>query len=898
VQVKGEAGGASSLGNVTSLDGGQNHTLALKDGAVYSWGHNGSGQLGTGPTAGTGADSDVPVQVHGAGDVGFLTDVLAVAAGGNFSLALVSDGTGDGVANDGTVWAWGDNFRGQLGNNSPASSNVPVQVHGADDVGFLTDVVAIAGGSSHSLAVKSDGTVWAWGYDGFGQLGDSVSHPGDQSRTPVQVQGVGGSGFLTGVSSVAGGGLHSLALMSDGTVYAWGYNGSGGLGNGGGSDSTTPVQVKGEGGAGFLTGATDVAAGSEHSLAIKDGTVYAWGLNNFRQLGDDTTVFQRNAPVKVKGEGGVGFLTGATDVAAGAHHSLAVASADNTVWAWGRNEFGSLGNGAFGGTHATPVQAIQLIGATQVAAGDFHSLSVADADTTAPTTTASPSSAPNAAGWRNSDVTVNLSAADNLGGSGVKQISYSATGAQTIASTTVPGDTAPVAITAEGETTITYSAKDVAGNVETPAKNLTIKLDKTAPATSIDAGSPSGPIKDNKPTFDFSGSDALTSTANLVYSHKVVADGVDPGSVAWSDFSAATSATLGGAGGLTDGSYTFHVKAKDLADNEDATPAERTFTVDTAAPNTTATPTPAPNAAGWNNSDVTVNLSADDGGGSGVKEIVYSASGAQTIPSTTDPGETASILITSEGETTITYSAKDHAGNTETPQNTLTIKLDKTTPETNIAASSPSGPTNNNKPTFNFDGSDNLTAGGDLRFFYQVDDSGSWTEASGTSVTLGGTEGLTDGEHTFSVKAVDQAGNEDAIPAERTFTVDTAAPTVSSVTPPNGRTGVRRGTNLTASFSERMDRATLTKSTFKLLKVNADGSTTQIINVAVTSSADGLKARLNPFGTSSTLLAANTRYRAVVTIGAKDLAGNRLDQKPTVSGNQPMVWSFTTGSSG
>jgi alpha-tubulin suppressor-like RCC1 family protein len=354
VPVKSEDG-TGTLGSVTSLDGGQNHTVAIKNGTAYAWRHNGSGQLGTGPISGTGTDSDLPVKVHGAGDVGFLTDVLAVAAGGNFSLALVSDGPGDGVANDGTVWAWGDNFRGQLGYDpdpsSPSlqSSNTPGQVSG------LTDVVAVAAGSSHSLAVTSDGTVYAWGYDGFGQLGDSASHAGDQSVTPVQVEDPSDpTGFLTGVASIAGGGLHSLALKSDGSaVYAWGYNSSGALGNGGGPDSSTPVKVKGEGGVNFLTGVTDIAAGGEHNLAIKDGNVYAWRLNNFRQLGDGTTVFQRNAPVKVKGEDGAGFLTGATDVAAGANHSLAATSANGTVWAWGRNQFGSLGNGSFGGDFNT-----------------------------------------------------------------------------------------------------------------------------------------------------------------------------------------------------------------------------------------------------------------------------------------------------------------------------------------------------------------------------------------------------------------------------------------------------------------------------------------------------------------------------------------------------------------
>lgn len=561
VAVKGE-GGVGSLGDVTSLDGGQNHTVALKDGTAYAWGHNSSGQLGTGPVSGTGTDSDVPVKVHGAGDVGFLTDVLTVAAGGNFSLALVSDGAGDGVPNDGDVYAWGDNFQGQLGNNSPASSNVPVQVHGAGDVGFLTDVVAVAAGSAHGLAVKSDGTVWAWGYDGFGQLGDSASHAGNLSRTPVQVEGVGGSGFLTGVSSVAGGGLHSLALKSDGTVYAWGYNGTGGLGNGGGPDSTTPVQVKGEGGSGSLSSVTDIAAGGEHSLAIKDGTVYAWGLNNFRQLGDDTSVFQRNAPVKVKGEGGVGFLTGATDVAAGAHHSLAAVSANGTVWAWGRNDLNSLGDGTSTTPRPTPVQSIQLIGATQVASGDFHSLAVADADTVAPDTTID--SGPD-------NPTNNNSASFEFSSPATDVVGFECRrDAELFASCLSPKNYTGLS---DGSHTFHVRAKDIAGNVDSSPANHPWTVDTVAPpAPSIT--SPANDSFDNDGNFDVSGTAEANSTLTILEGATSVGTTTADGSGDWNK----------GLVGVAEGPHTYKATATDTATNTSLESNAVTVTVDLTDP--------------------------------------------------------------------------------------------------------------------------------------------------------------------------------------------------------------------------------------------------------------------------------------------------------------------------
>ena len=120
---------------------------------------------------------------------------------------------------------------------------------------------------------------------------------------------------------------------------------------------------------------------------------------------------------------------------------------------------------------------------------------------------------------------------------------------------------------------------------------------------------------------------------------------------------------------------------------------------------------------------------------------------------------------------------------------------------------------------------------------------------------------------------------------------DTIKPKVSTATPTG--TGIGRGTNIAATFSEKMSPTSITNSTFKLFKVTSSG-TTQVTNVTVMLSSDGLKATLNPYGTSSTLLGARTKYKAVVTTGAEDLAGNRLDQNSTTTGNQQKTWTFTT----
>jgi alpha-tubulin suppressor-like RCC1 family protein len=261
----------------------------------------------------------------------------------------VSGGWGHSLAirSDGIVWAWGANWAGQLGDGTNSRSLAPVVVSG------LSDVVAVAAGGDHSLALKSDGTVWAWGDNYFGQLGDGSN---SNRNVPVQVPS------LSDVVAVAAGGRHSLAVKSDGTVWAWGENFFGQLGDGSNSRSPVPVAVSG------LSDVVAIAAGYAHSLALKsDGTVWAWGDNWSGQLGDGTNT-TRNVPVAVSG------LTDVVAIAAGYGHSLALKS-DGTVWAWGDNWSGQLGDGT-NSPSLVPVAVSGLSGVVAVAAGSYHSLAV------------------------------------------------------------------------------------------------------------------------------------------------------------------------------------------------------------------------------------------------------------------------------------------------------------------------------------------------------------------------------------------------------------------------------------------------------------------------------------------------------------------------------------------
>ncbi|MCL2149493.1 MAG: hypothetical protein FWH51_00975 [Dehalococcoidia bacterium] len=349
VQVRG-LGGAGFLTDIVTVAAGNYYTVALKeDGTVWAWGYNSQGQLGDG-TNGAGANRSVPVRViDPTDDTGFLTGIMAVAAGVNNTVALKEAGT---------VWTWGG---GLLGNGTTASSSVPVRViDPTDDTGFLTGITAVATGQDHTVALKEDGTVWTWGYNFYGQIGDGTNGVGTNRNVPVQViDPTDGTGFLTDIVAVAAGSYYTVALKEDGTVCAWGYNNYDQLGDGNGGlgvYSSVPVQVIDPTDVtGFLSGIIAVAAGQDHTVALKeDGTVWAWGLNINGQLGDDTET-NRLAPVQVRGPGGGGFLTDIVAIAAGVNHTMAL-KIDGTVWGWGHNQFGQA-TGDTGYTHVlTPTR--------------------------------------------------------------------------------------------------------------------------------------------------------------------------------------------------------------------------------------------------------------------------------------------------------------------------------------------------------------------------------------------------------------------------------------------------------------------------------------------------------------------------------------------------------------
>jgi alpha-tubulin suppressor-like RCC1 family protein len=320
----------------------QPSSAAIAGSSVLAWGGNWSGQLGSGNNAG----SSTPVGVKN------LSDVTSVAGGSEHSLALKADGT---------VWAWGENGSGQLGNGTNADSNTPVQVRLKTSYGLtfpLTGVKAIAAGGHHSLALRNDGTVWAWGHNGIGELGIGTYV---DKNTAVKVTA------LSGITAIAGGGNHSLALKDDGTVLAWGSDAYGQLGDGvgGAANSNNPVQVVN------LSNVTAIEGGDQHSLALKaDGKVRAWGDNTYGQLGNGTLT-DSDFPVTVNN------LANVKAIAAGNGDSLALRYG-GTVMAWGDNTFGQLGNGISGlGTKSVnPAPVSNLSDVKSIAAGDSHNLAL------------------------------------------------------------------------------------------------------------------------------------------------------------------------------------------------------------------------------------------------------------------------------------------------------------------------------------------------------------------------------------------------------------------------------------------------------------------------------------------------------------------------------------------
>ena len=246
-------------------------------------------------------------------------DVVSIWGGARGTIILKSDGT---------VWTWGVNYDGKLGigeTNAPLTS-VPVEVHGPGNVSYLNSVKAIMGCEEHNVAVKSDGTVWCWGWNAYAQLGDGTTN---DAWTPVQT-GLLSVPPLTNVTKLGGRPYFTLAVKSDGTIWAWGMNQYGQMGNGtvnplSGPQVTVPVQVSSSSPGGAINNPLQVSCGYSVGAALAtNGTVWTWGTG---ELGNGTTG-SSYVPVQVTG------LTNITAISCGWKHVLAL-KADGTVWSWG-----------------------------------------------------------------------------------------------------------------------------------------------------------------------------------------------------------------------------------------------------------------------------------------------------------------------------------------------------------------------------------------------------------------------------------------------------------------------------------------------------------------------------------------------------------------------------------
>jgi alpha-tubulin suppressor-like RCC1 family protein len=319
----------SGLPPVVEMAAGYSHAIALtSSGQIYTWGVNTNGELGRGTVGGSG--SATPALVPG------LANVIAIAAGYRHSLVLLADGT---------VWAWGHNDYGQLGTGDLIPSGSPRKIAGLDNVVRL----GATGYADHSLAVKSDGTVMAWGKNVKGQLGDGTKV---NRMVPVQVTG------LTNAIDARPGQQHSAALLNDGSVWTWGYGGSGVLGNRDTNEQLAPVQVY-ESQTTPLASITDISVGESFTLATKnDRSVWAWGSSVYGNFGNgiynSANYAIASAPLQNM------------RVSAGDNYAIGLHD-DGSVWAWGRNFRQELGDNSpiIGGSQQglpIPVHGIANVG--------------------------------------------------------------------------------------------------------------------------------------------------------------------------------------------------------------------------------------------------------------------------------------------------------------------------------------------------------------------------------------------------------------------------------------------------------------------------------------------------------------------------------------------------------
>jgi hypothetical protein len=587
-----------------------------------------------------------------------LAGVSAVSAGGYFTVALKSDGS---------LWAWGQNSHGELGDGTTTDRHTPVDVSG------LTSGVAVTGaGGSHTCAVTTTGGLKCWGFNSNGQLGDGTT---TRRLTPVSV-----SGLSSGAAAVAGGAYHTCALTTAGGAKCWGRNANGQLGDGTTTDRLTPVNVSG-----LTSGVVAVATGGFHSCALTGaGAVKCWGRNSEGQLGDGTTA-DRATPVGVSGLG-----SGVVALDAGLYHTCALTNV-GVVKCWGDNSYGQLGDGTTT-NRLTPIDVPGIYGP----------------DTIPPTISGSAAPPANGSGWNNTPVTVSFTCSDAESGiaSCPSPTVLSGEGANQNVTGTATDNAGNSASATVGPINIDLSGPSITGVASPPPNgagwnNSDVSvhwvcfdplsgIDGACPADSLITGEGAG-LSASASVSDKAGNPATGSVSVDIDRTAPMTTATAPSG--WNNMSVtvalnafdnlsgigATHFVLDGGAEQTgsslsidsEGDHVLEYWSVDVAGNEEAH-HEVHVLIDETSPSITHTQAPPPNGNGWNDSSVTVTFTCTD-----------DRSG---IASCTDP-----VTLADEGlSQAVTGTAVDNAGNTAT--DVASVSIDETDPSISGAAtSSPNG---------------------------------------------------------------------------------------------------------------------------------------------------------------------------------------------------------------